>query len=118
MRQLGVKDVLHLKGGILKYLENVPQEKSLWEGECFVFDERVSVGHGLIQGTYDMCHGCRHAIDDIDKKSKHYIPGVCCPKCYNKLSKNQKARFSERQKQVNLAKARGEAHIGKIPKLK
>ena len=71
MRQLGVKDVLHLRGGILKYLEAVPQENSLWEGECFVFDDRVSVCHGLEQGTYDMCHGCRHAIDDNDKESKH-----------------------------------------------
>ena len=112
MRQLGVEDVFHLKGGILKYLETMPEDKSLWEGECFVFDERVSVGHGLEQGPYDMCHGCRHAIDDDDKKSEHYVPGVCCPKCHNKLSESQKARFTERQKQIDLAKARGEVHIG------
>jgi UPF0176 protein len=117
MRQLGVKDVLHLRGGILKYLEAVPLEKSLWEGECFVFDERVSVRHGLEQGTYDMCHGCRHAIDDSEKKSNHYIPGVCCPKCYRKLSEDQKARFAERQKQIILATARGEVHMGQAPKL-
>ena len=106
MRQLGVEDVFHLKGGILKYLETMPKDESLWEGECFVFDERVSVGHGLEQGSYDMCHGCRHAIDDDDKRSEHYVPGISCPKCHNKLSQSQKDRFGERQKQIELAKAR------------
>ncbi len=112
LRQLGVEEVYHLKDGILKYLETVPPEESLWDGECFVFDERVSVGHGLKQGPYDMCHGCRHAIDDEDKKSPLYEPGVCCPKCHNKLSDDQKRRFAERQKQIELAKARGEVHLG------
>lgn len=112
LRQLGVEEVYHLKDGILKYLETVPPEESLWDGECFVFDERVSVGHGLKQGPYDMCHGCRHAIDDEDKRSPLYEPGVCCPKCHDKLSDDQKRRFAERQKQMQLAKERGEVHLG------
>ncbi|NQV98562.1 MAG: rhodanese-related sulfurtransferase [Rhodospirillales bacterium] len=112
LRQLGIEEVYHLKDGILKYLESVPPEDSLWDGQCFVFDERVSVGHGLAQGPYDLCHGCRHAIDADDKQSPLYEPGVCCPKCHDKLSDDQKARFAERQKQMELAKARGEIHLG------
>lgn len=112
LRQLGVDEVYHLKDGILKYLETIPPEESLWDGECFVFDERVSVGHGLKQGPYDMCHGCRHAIDETDKASALFEPGVCCPKCHDTLSPDQKRRFSERQKQMELAKTRGEVHLG------
>ncbi len=112
LRQLGVKEVYHLKDGILNYLESVPPEETLWQGECFVFDDRVSVGHGLKQGPYDMCHGCRHAIDDTDKKSPLFEAGVCCPKCHDTLSDDQKRRFAERQKQMELAKARGEVHLG------
>lgn len=112
LKELGVEEVFHLQGGILKYLETVPEKESLWEGQCFVFDQRVSVGHGLEQGPYDLCHGCRSAIDDEHKKSPHYVPGICCPKCHDKLSDDQKARFAERQKQMKLAQERGEVHLG------
>jgi len=107
----GFEDVYHLNGGILKYLETVPEAESLWEGECFVFDQRVSVGHGLKQGPYDLCHACRHPITEEDKHSKHYLAGVSCPKCHDKMSADQRKRFSERQHQIQLAKARGETHI-------
>ncbi len=112
MRELGVEDVYHLKGGILKYLEQVPVEDSLWQGECFVFDDRVSVGHGLKPGPYDLCHACRNPIDDADKKSEYYIAGISCPKCHDASSPEQKQRFAERQKQMELAKARGDIHLG------
>lgn len=112
MRQMGVKDVYHLDGGILKYLELIPEEESLWQGECFVFDERVSVGHGLKPGPYDLCHACRNPIDEQDKTSDLYIPGVSCPKCHDAKSLEQKERFAERQKQIELAKNRGETHLG------
>ena len=112
MKNEGFDTVYHLKGGILKYLENVPQEESLWDGECFVFDQRVSVGHGLKVGDYDMCHACRHPIDESEKASPHYIPGVSCPKCHNVQSEAQKRRFSERQKQIEIARQRGEEHLG------
>ncbi|MGO1117073.1 oxygen-dependent tRNA uridine(34) hydroxylase TrhO [Rhodovibrionaceae bacterium A322] len=112
LKELGVEEVYHLQGGILKYLETVPEQDSLWEGQCFVFDQRVSVGHGLEQGPYDLCHGCRSAIDDEDKQSRFYQPGICCPKCHDSLSPDQKARFAERQKQMKLAEKRGEVHLG------
>ena len=118
MRELGVEDVYHLKGGILKYLELVPEPDSLWQGECFVFDDRVSVGHGLKQGPYDLCHACRNPIDDNDKASEFYVPGVSCPKCHDRVSPEQKQRFAERQKQMGLAKARGEVHLGQRPRQK
>ena len=108
----GIDDVFHLKGGILKYLETVPQEKSLWNGECFVFDHRVSVKHDLELGSYDMCHACRNPIDDDDKKSSHYVPGVSCPKCYATIDADRKQRFEQRQKQIELAKMRGQQHLG------
>ena len=111
MKAQGYEDVFHLKGGILKYLETVPKEESLWEGECFVFDQRVSVGHGLEQGPYDLCHACRHPITEQDKKSEQYAKGVSCPKCFDKQSTRQRQRFVERQRQMELAKARGEKHI-------
>ena len=107
----GYQNVFHLKGGILKYLETVPEEESLWEGECFVFDQRVSVGHGLVPGPYDLCHACRHPITDEDKQSEYYEKGVSCPKCYAKQSDAQRKRFEERQKQIDLATERGELHI-------
>jgi len=107
----GIEEVYHLKGGILKYLENVPEEESLWEGECFVFDQRVSVGHGLEQGPYDLCHACRHPITQEDKQHDAYLKGVSCPKCHDVYSPEQRRRFEERQKQVELAKARGDDHI-------
>ena len=112
LKELGVAEVFHLQGGILKYLESVPEDASLWEGQCFVFDQRVSVGHGLDQGPYDLCHGCRSAIDAADKRSPHYLPGICCPKCRDSLTDTQKARFAERQKQMELAEQRGQAHLG------
>ncbi len=112
LRMEGIDDVVHLKGGILKYLETVPKEESLWRGECFVFDERVSVGHDLEPGSYDLCHACRLPITEDDKASPHYVKGVSCPACHDKHSDEKKRNFAERQKQVDLAKARGEAHIG------
>lgn len=111
MKEQGYGDVYHLKGGILRYLEHVPEEESLWEGECFVFDQRVSVGHGLEQGPYDLCNACRYPITEEDKKSELYAKGVSCPKCYDKQSTRQRQRFIERQRQMELAKLRGEKHI-------
>ena len=111
----GFEEVYHLKGGILKYLEETPKEESLWEGECFVFDNRVAVDHDLNVGSYDQCHGCRHPITEQQKQSVHYQKGVCCPLCYDQLSDDQKQRFAERQKQIDLAKDRNEAHIGAPP---
>ena len=112
MKDYGFDEVFHLKGGILKYLEEMPQENSLWEGECFVFDDRVSVNHNLEPGSYDMCHGCRMPITDQDKDSSKYIKGVACPNCFDKTTEEQKARYMSRQKQVDLAKSRNQKHIG------
>ncbi len=117
MLQQGFETVYHLKGGILKYLEEVPEEQSLWQGECFVFDNRVAVTHGLKEGRYDLCHGCRHPIDADDKQSPHYQEGVCCPHCHDTLTDEQRARFTERQKQIELAKRRNEVpHLGYNPR--
>ena len=115
MKNNGFNDVYHLKGGILKYLENIPENESMWQGECFVFDNRVSVNHKLMPGTYDMCHGCRMPITDNDKLSHKYIKGVACPKCFDTTSEEQKSRYKSRQNQVELSKSRNERHIG--PKL-
>ena len=112
MKDYGFDEVFHLKGGILKYLEDMPQENSLWEGECFVFDDRVSVNHNLEPGSYDMCHGCRMPITDQDKDSSKYIKGVACPNCFDKTTEEQKARYMSRQKQVDIAKSRNQKHIG------
>ncbi|MCK4708710.1 MAG: rhodanese-related sulfurtransferase [Gammaproteobacteria bacterium] len=117
LKELGYEEVFHLQGGILKYLEEVPEEESLWQGECYVFDNRVSVNHQLEKGQYDMCHGCRLPITAEDKKSSHYQHGVCCPNCYDKLTDKQKNRFLEREKQMQLAEQRGEAHIGSEVKI-
>lgn len=114
LKSLGMDDVYHLKGGILRYLEDVPAQESLWEGECFVFDHRVSVKHGLEQGKYDLCHGCRLPITEEDKASPLFENGVTCPKCHDKLSEDQKTRFRERQKQMELAKARRRKHMGEF----
>lgn len=108
----GFEEVYHLKGGILKYLEEVPKEKSLWQGECFVFDERVTVDHDLNPGHYDQCHACRRPISAADKASDKYVQGVSCPQCFDETSAEQKARFAERQKQIELASSRGQAHRG------
>jgi UPF0176 protein len=107
----GFDEVYHLRGGILKYLETVPEEQSLWEGECFVFDNRVSVGHGLKPGPYDLCHACRHPVSDADKQSETYVEGTSCPHCHDTMSDEQRHRFAERQKQIALAKHRGLDHI-------
>jgi len=111
----GFEEVYHLQGGILKYLEEVPEQESTWEGECFVFDNRVAVNHRLEKGKYDQCYGCRHPITEQDKLSDRYQQGVCCPRCFDTLSNEQKARFRERQKQVELARQRGQAHVGAPP---
>ena len=112
MKKAGFKNVYHLKGGILKYFESISVDNSKWEGECFVFDDRVSVKHDLSKGTYDMCHGCRMPITQDDKKSKKYIRGVSCSSCFDKTTKEQKSRYMSRQKQVDLAKKRNQKHIG------
>lgn len=109
----GFEEIYHLKGGILQYLEDVPQEESLWEGECFVFDGRVGVTHGLEVGQYDQCYGCRHPITEDDKESEKYMLGVCCPKCFDTTTDDQKKRFADRQYQMKLAKERGEKHIAR-----
>lgn len=111
----GFAEVYHLQGGILKYLEEVPPQESTWEGECFVFDNRVAVDHKLQKGQYDQCYGCRHPITEQDKLSDKYQKGICCPLCYDRLTDDQRARFSERQKQIDLAALRGEDHIGAAP---
>ncbi|MEM1074355.1 MAG: rhodanese-related sulfurtransferase [Pseudomonadota bacterium] len=105
----GVDDVYHLKGGILKYLEDVPKDDSLWHGECFVFDNRVSVGHGLVEGPHVLCHGCRQPILPEDTRRPEYETGVSCHKCFHKTSEWDKNRFRERQKQIVLARTRSEA---------
>lgn len=112
LKEKGFDEVYHLQGGILKYLEEVPQEESLWQGECFVFDNRVAVNHALEKGDYDQCHACRLPITEEDKQSEYYEKGVSCPRCYDKLSEAQKTAFKERQKQIELAASRGEEHLG------
>ena len=111
LKQRGFKNVFQLKGGILNYLKRVKKKDSLWRGECFVFDNRVSVKHDLEIGSYSMCSGCRNPTSPKDKMSSKYEEGVTCPRCYNKLSDTQKARFRMRQKQINLAKKSGKKHI-------
>lgn len=112
LKEQGFEEVYHLEGGILKYLEEVPTEQSLWEGECFVFDDRVTVNHQLEKGDYDQCHACRLPITEEDKQSPLYQKGVSCPHCYHQTTDDQKRRFAEREKQIQLARLRGEAHIG------
>ncbi|MDT3318988.1 rhodanese-related sulfurtransferase [Shewanella sp. SP1S2-4] len=112
LKEQGFDEVYHLEGGILKYLEEVKTEESLWEGECFVFDNRVAVNHDLKKGQYDQCNACRMPITEVEKQSHAYVQGVSCPHCIDKISDEQRKRFVERERQVNLAKARNEAHIG------
>ena len=112
LKSQGFDQVFHLEGGILKYLEDVPQDQSLWEGECFVFDERVSVDHSLDKGGYDLCYACRLPITEQDKQSEHYVQGISCPRCIGQHNEAQIARFAQRQKQVDLAQARGQTHLG------
>lgn len=118
MKQQGFEEVYHLQGGILKYLETVPKEQSMWEGECFVFDQRVAVKHGLEVGDYDQCYACRMPLSPEELKSPQYTPGISCPHCYDKTSEEKKAALTERQRQVILAKKRGENHIGEKQNLK
>lgn len=112
LKEQGFEEVYHLQGGILKYLETVPAEESLWHGECFVFDNRVSVNHQLEKGSYDQCHACRLPITDKDKQSEKYERGVSCPNCYGIKTEKQRQRFAEREHQMQLARARGEEHLG------
>jgi len=111
MKEQGFDQVYHLEGGILKYLEKVPKDQSLWQGECFVFDNRVAVDQDLKRGSYDQCHACRMPITEQEKNLDSYQEGLSCHHCYGILSEEQKQRFAQRQKQVQLAKARGEEHI-------
>jgi UPF0176 protein len=112
MKQQGFSEVYHLKGGILKYLEEIEPEKSLYHGECFVFDQRVSVSHGLNKGTHDLCHGCGMPLKAHEKESKYYQKGICCPKCIDERSDKQKASAKSRQQQMTLAKLHGSKHLG------
>ena len=111
LKNKGFKNVFQLKGGILNYLDKVKKKNSLWNGECFVFDNRVSVKHGLKQGSFSICSGCRTPISSAEKKSNEYEIGVSCPNCYKNLTKSQKSRFRMRQKQINLAKSKGTKHM-------
>lgn len=106
----GFEEVYHLKGGILKYLEEVPQEQTLWRGDCFVFDNRVTVRHDLSEGEYDQCHACRAPVSIEDRASEHYAPGVSCPHCWDSLPEKTRHAARERQKQIDLAKARNQPH--------
>ncbi|MEY4641838.1 MAG: hypothetical protein RLZZ227_1832 [Pseudomonadota bacterium] len=112
LKEQGFAEVYHLKGGILKYLEDVPPEESLWQGECFVFDNRVAVNHALEKGTYDQCHACRLPITEDDKQSPLYEHGVTCPRCHGSHSEDELRNLRERQRQVELAAERGEQHLG------
>jgi UPF0176 protein len=115
MKREGFEEVYHLEGGILKYLEEVDQPDSLWQGECFVFDNRVSVKQGLEPGEYALCHGCRWPITDADRQSDKYEEGVSCPACHDTLTDEQRQRFRDRQKQIELARQRNVPHVGAPP---
>ncbi|QNQ07974.1 oxygen-dependent tRNA uridine(34) hydroxylase TrhO [Sphingomonas alpina] len=110
----GLEEVYHLDGGILKYLEEVPAADSRWEGECFVFDQRVAVTHGLDIGTHALCHGCRMPVSPEDRQSPLYVEGISCPACHAKRDTAQRAGYAERHKQELLAAARGETHVGAV----
>ncbi len=114
LRAQGVEDVYHLEGGILKYLETVPEAESLWQGECFVFDQRVAVGHGLAPGTHGLCHGCRMPVSAADRASPLFVEGVSCPACHGARDAAKLAGYAERERQERLAQARGEAHVGAV----
>jgi len=115
MKAKGYKNVHHLKGGILSYMEKVDESESLWEGECFVFDDRVALNHRLEAGSFDMCHGCRMPIIEKDKLSQEYERGISCPKCFHIKTVEQKKRYADRQKQIDLAAQRDQKHIGSKP---
>lgn len=113
VKSRGFEEVYHLKGGILKYLETIPAEESKWRGECFVFDQRVAVGQDLKLGEHGLCHACRLPVSPEDRASDYYVEGVSCPRCHDERDEGQRARYQERQRQVEAAKARGENHIGR-----
>ena len=112
LKQEGIEEVYHLKGGVLKYLETVPQAESLWRGECFVFDQRVTIGHGLAQGSYELCYACRRPVTAEDRQSALWEEGVSCPACHAERTDEQRASYRERHRQEALAAARGQQHIG------
>ncbi len=112
MLEQGFAEVYHLQGGILKYLEEIPAQESLWQGECFVFDRRVAVNHQLEPGSYEMCYACRRPLSEQDKASTHYQEGVSCPRCIDEYTDADRMRFAQRQKQIELAKQRTGSHIG------
>jgi UPF0176 protein len=112
MRSEGFDEVYHLQGGILKYLEVVPEAQSLWQGDCFVFDERVAVGHALRLGEYELCRACRQSLSPQDKQSSFYEPGVSCAHCHDQTSEEKKLSLRERQRQVEIATARQQVHVG------
>jgi UPF0176 protein len=118
LKSEGLDDVYHLKGGILKYLETVPVAQSQWQGECFVFDQRVSIDHGLKPGSFDICHACRMPLSADDKASALYVAGISCSLCHASRNEQQCAGYSERERQMRLAEARGEAHIGMIQSMR
>ena len=115
MKSIGFEHVYHLKGGILKYLEDTPPAESLWDGECFVFDSRVSVDHDLNQGSYQLCHACKMPLSEEDMTSPHFQAGVSCPHCHDVTTPAQRERFAERARQIELARDRGTQHIGAKP---
>ena len=112
LKDKGFENVYHLKGGILNYLEKIEPEESLWNGECFVFDDRVALNHKLEPGSYDLCHGCRMPITEEDKLSAKFIRGVSCSHCFDHKTEEQKRRYMDRQMQIDLAKSRNQKHIG------
>jgi UPF0176 protein len=112
LKEQGFDEVYHLEGGILKYLEEVQPEESMWEGECFVFDNRVAVGHQLTVGDYELCHACRKPLSVEDRQHAHFQEGLSCHHCYDSITEKQRQRFAERQKQLELAKVRGSFHLG------
>lgn len=112
LKSEGVEEVFHLQGGILRYLETVPEAESLWQGECFVFDERVAVGHALAEGTHTLCRGCRMPVSPVGRASPHYVEGVCCERCHDTRTKEQREAALERDRQVRIAERLGIAHIG------
>ena len=112
MLNKGFKEVFHLKGGILKYLEEVPRDKSTWEGECFVFDNRTSVDHDLQNGVHDLCHNCRFPVSPEDMESEHFVKGISCPRCYDSITPERRTSLEERNRQIRLAKERNQGHLG------
>jgi len=112
LKELGYKNVYHLEGGILNYLEKVPSDESMWQGDCFVFDNRVTVDHDLTEGRYELCPACRMPLSETDRKSPKFEKNVSCPKCYDRLTPERRASLEERGRQIELAAARGEKHIG------